>query len=146
MSPPTLRRALAATGCKAPAARQEWRVGEEEVGAALRWREARPPLATHAAARGLSAKVLARRMGVVGGWRGRRWTAAEVIAVLEAGPVRREPGPPTPEEILEAGERLAGMVALVWPADPFARENAIHVARMAAGHLRRRADASRSPC
>lgn len=74
-----------------------------------------------------------------------RWTAAEVIAVLEAGPKRKDLGPPSPEEILEAGERLAGMVALVWPADPFARENAMHVARMAAGHLRRRADAFRSP-
>ena len=52
---------------------------------------------------------------------------------------------PTPEEILEAGERLAGMVAMVWPADPFARENAMHAARMAAGHLRRRADAFRPP-
>lgn len=74
-----------------------------------------------------------------------RWTAAEVIAVLEGGPKRKDLGPPMPEEILEAGERLAGMVAMVWPADPFARENAMHAARMAAGHLRRRADAFRSP-
>jgi hypothetical protein len=79
-----LRRWLRRAGVAEPRRGAHWRVGEGEVAAALRWRAERPPLAQHAAARGVSAKVLARRMGVGDGWRGRRWTAGEVEAALAA--------------------------------------------------------------
>jgi transposase-like protein len=86
--PVTLRRWLRLSGCQAPGAGLAWRVGEGEVAAALAWRAERPPLVQHAAARGCSAKVLARRMGVRGGWRGRWWTSGEVEALVAA---RRQP-------------------------------------------------------
>jgi len=90
--PVTLRRWLRLSGCRGPGSGLAWRVGEGEVAAALQWRAERPPLVQHAAARGCSAKVLARRMGVVGGWRGMWWTSGEVEAALVAAsalPCRR---------------------------------------------------------
>lgn len=74
-----------------------------------------------------------------------RWSAAEVIAVLEGGTKREAPGPPTPEEILAAGGRLARMVAvaMVPQSRPWSREVS-EIADRTAGILRRR-DSSRYP-
>lgn len=78
------------------------------------------------------------------------WTPGQIVATLDAGPsTPKQPETmPTPEEILEAGERLAGMVEAVPPKTEAAIRQARMVrdiARQSAYTLRVTAASSRSP-